>query len=44
MGREKVSDDSLSVGRKLMGPHDCLYMGGFISLLSQNSYCATSRI
>ena len=36
----KISDDSLSSDRKLMD----LYMGGFASLLSQNSYCATLRI
>ena len=44
MGREKISDDSLSVGRKLVDLHDYLHMGGFASLLSQNSYCATLRI
>ena len=44
VGREKISDDSLSAGRKLVGLHDYLYMGGFASLLSQNSYCATLRI
>ena len=44
MGREKIFDDSLSAGRKMMSDHDCLYVGGFASLLSQNSYCATLRI
>jgi len=44
VGREKISDDSLPVGRKLVGLYDYLYMGGFASLLSQNSYCATLRI
>lgn len=27
-----------------VGTHDCLYRGGFASLLSQNNYCATLRI
>lgn len=40
----KIFNDSLSAGRKLVGLHDCLYVGGFASLLSQNSYCATLRI
>lgn len=44
VGREKISDDSLFVGRKLVGPYDYLYVDGFASLLSQNSYCATLRI
>lgn len=42
--QEKIFSDSLSAGRKLMDGHDCLYIGGFASLLSQNSYCATLRI
>lgn len=42
--REKIFNDSLSAGRKLVGPHDYLYLDGFASLLSQNSYCATLRI
>lgn len=40
----KISDDSLPLDRKLVDLHDYLYMGGFASLLSQNSYCATLRI
>ena len=40
----KIFNDSLSSDRKLVDGHDCLYMGGFVSLLSQNSYCATLRI
>lgn len=40
----KISDDSLLVVRKLVSLHGYLYMGGFASLLSQNSYCATLRI
>ena len=30
----KISDDSLSSDRKLVDAHDCLYIGGFASLLS----------
>ena len=44
MAREKIFNDSLSVDRKLVGPYDYLYVNGFASLLSQNSYCATLRI
>ena len=44
MSWKKMFSDSLFMGRKLGGLHDCLYVGGFTSLLSQNSYCATLRI